>query len=115
MLDDIRDECRLAIDPGRLEDIVQELSGGPDEGRTGEILPVSRLLTNEHPSCGYRPDPEHRLGGARPQVARSTGVGGRSDRTKVDRAICRSLMGSDRKQLGWDLVDDGQRRSWLKG
>jgi hypothetical protein len=44
VLDDVRDEDRLAIDPGRLERLVEDPPGRADERRAFDVLVVARVV-----------------------------------------------------------------------
>ena len=79
VLDDVRDEDRLAIDPGGLERLVEDPAGRTDERRALDVLVVARLLPDHHPASRHRALPEDGLRRPRPQVAGPT-PGGRSRR-----------------------------------
>jgi hypothetical protein len=65
-----------AIDSGGLETFVQDAPCRPDERLAFEVLPVARLLADQHHPGSRGALPEHGLGGLFPQVARPA-AGGR--------------------------------------
>ncbi len=87
MLHDVGDEDRLAIDPCRLERLVEDPAGRPDERSPFEILVVARLLADEHPARRHGPLPEDGLGRPRPQVTGSTAGGDLRDGRQVDSPV----------------------------
>ena len=56
----------LPRDAGFVEDGVEDLAGRPDEGLSGNVFLVARLLADEHDFRRLRPLAEHRLGRVAP-------------------------------------------------
>ena len=63
MLDRVGDEDTLALDPGFLKSAGQYAAGRTNEGQTGFVFLVARLLADQHHRRAARPLPGHRLGG----------------------------------------------------
>ena len=76
VLDRVRDVGRTAVDPDRLERLVEDAPRRADERLARAVLLVARLLADEHRGRVHRPLPEHRLGADLPQVAALTAGGG---------------------------------------
>ncbi len=76
VLDRVRDVGELAVDSGRLEPLVENAPGRPDERLSGQILLVPGLLANEDDLGGAPALPEDGLRARLPEVARPA-AGGR--------------------------------------
>ena len=74
MLHGIRHVHLRPVDTGLLERLVEHGARRPDEGSPDEVLAVARLLADQHDRGAAAALTEHALRGARPEVARATGV-----------------------------------------
>jgi len=63
MLDRVGNEDTFPLNPGFLKSAVQDAARGTDEGQTGLVFLIARLLTDQHHRCTSRSLPGHRLGG----------------------------------------------------
>jgi hypothetical protein len=75
MLDDVRDEDALAIDPGLGQRAIQDRSRGAHEWVPGEIFPIAGLLSDEHQCGTVGAFAEDGLSRVLEQVARRTAKG----------------------------------------
>ena len=76
----VRHVGRRAIDPGFLERLVQQPSGGAHEGLSRSVLVVTRLLADEHHPGRLRALSEDSLGAELPEVAAVAAGGGFAER-----------------------------------
>src|SRR5207237_6693332 len=87
---DVGDVDEIAVDPRRLERLVEELAGRADEGAPDLVLRVARLLADEHRPRRGAAFAEH---GLRPRFVEIAGLAS-----------------------GGDLAQDGKRRPrWDEG
>lgn len=74
MLDRIRDVHVFAVDPRRVEGVVEQSSGGSDERLASLVLRVPRLLTHDHDVRGARSFAEDGLGAELIEMAPATSL-----------------------------------------
>jgi hypothetical protein len=92
VLDHVADEDALSINARLIEGRVEEAAGRPDEWPTLEVLPVTRLLADEHEGCVLAPLSEDCLGRSLPEVAR---------------LAARGLLTSSLEARGWWDMEGG--------
>src|SRR3954466_8007000 len=80
MLDRVGDEDAFPLDAGFFKGAVQNAARRTDEGQTGLILLITRLLADQHYRCAPRRLPGHRLAGVLGQRTATALVLGRTQR-----------------------------------
>src|SRR4051794_5472851 len=83
VLDDVRHVGARPVDPRLLERLVQKATRGTDEWMPFAVLPIARLLADEHELGPRRAFPEHRLSARPPErtrLASGRGFAQRSER-----------------------------------
>jgi hypothetical protein len=83
VLDGVRDVRRRPVDAGRLERLVEQPAGRPDERPARPVLLVAGLLADEHDPASAGPAPGHRLRRRLPQRAAAAAVHRRGERREV--------------------------------
>jgi hypothetical protein len=99
VLDDVRDVDRRAVDPGRVERLVEKAPGGADERPAGAVLGVARLLADEHDLGRLPPLSEDGLRAGAPEI---TGLAARCCAAQAleARALRDELGGGTRLRRG---------------
>ena len=110
---------RFRSTPAAVKGLVEQPARGPDERRTGLVLLIAGLLSDQHDVGGGRPGAEYRLGGVQVQVTALAAVGGLRSSSRSwlsgtnSAAVCAAMASgypatgsATHANIGWCRCDD---------